>query len=137
MSAAAQKIATIVRCTERAREEHRAAGSAFKNSCTHQDAAILNVIRACEAAVDLANMVIRRRRVGIPSQMKESFALLEQARVLPAELSERLQKMIGFRNIAVHRYDELNLDIVESVIRRDLDDLLAFAETVRPLLEAP
>lgn len=49
-------------------------------------------------------------------------------------LSDRLQKMIGFRNIAVHQYRKLDLEIVESVIDRHLDDLLKFAEIVRPLL---
>jgi len=40
-------------------------------------------------------------------------------------------KMVGFRNLAVHQYQELDLDLVESVIRVGLDDLLAFAEAVR------
>jgi uncharacterized protein YutE (UPF0331/DUF86 family) len=44
--------------------------------------------------------------------------------------------MIGFRNLAVHRYRALDIGIVESVIRRDLDDALAFAEFVRPHLDA-
>lgn len=52
------------------------------------------------------------------------------------ELSQRLQNMIGFRNIAVHQYRKLDLSIVESIIRKDLDDLLTFAETVRPSLDS-
>lgn len=135
MSTTAQKIATIVRCIERAREEHTLAGAAFRSNFTHQDAAVLNITRACEAAVDLANMLIRKKRIGIPSDMKESFALLERSQVLAPDLSKRLQNMVGFRNLAVHQYQELNLDIVESIIRKDLDDLLKFAETVRPLLD--
>jgi uncharacterized protein YutE (UPF0331/DUF86 family) len=43
--------------------------------------------------------------------------------------------MIGFRNLAVHQYRELDLDIFEAVIRKNLDDLLAFAEAVRPHLD--
>ena len=131
MSIAAAKIATLVRCIERARAERAEAGSSFHRDFTRQDAAILNVMRACETAVDLANMVIRKQRLGFPGEMKESFVLLERGRFISTELSERLQGMIGFRNIAVHQYKELDLDIVESVIADGLDDLLEFAESIR------
>ena len=131
MSVAAAKIATLVRCIERARAERAEAGSSFERDFTRQDAAILNVMRACEAAVDLANMLIRKQRLGLPAEMKESFVLLERGRFLSTELSERLQGMIGFRNIAVHQYKELDLDIVESIIDDGLDDLLEFAESIR------
>lgn len=134
MSVAAKKIASIVRCVERARAEHTQAGAAFKGDFTRQDAAVLNVTRACEAAIDLANMLIRKQRLGVPGDAKESFALLERGRLISGELSGRLQRMIGFRNVAVHQYQDLDLNIVESVIREGLDDLLRFAETVRPHL---
>lgn len=38
--------------------------------------------------------------------------------------------MVGFRNIAVHQYRELDMDIVEAVITRRLDDLLEFAQKI-------
>jgi uncharacterized protein YutE (UPF0331/DUF86 family) len=134
MSVTAKKIATIVRCVERARAEYAQAGGGFSRDFTRQDAAILNVTRACEAAIDLANMLIRARRLGVPGETRESFALLERAGVIPVDLSGRLQRMIGFRNIAVHQYQDLDLKIVEAVIRDRLDDLLTFAEAVRSQL---
>lgn len=134
MSVAAAKIATLVRCIERARSEREQAGASFRTDYTRQDAAVLNVMRACEGAVDLANMLLRKRRLGLPGEMKQSFALLERDGLIPAALSGRLQKMIGFRNIAVHQYRTLDLAVVETVIDRNLDDLLDFAQTVRPLL---
>jgi len=42
--------------------------------------------------------------------------------------------MVGFRNIAVHQYQDLDLDIAESVIRDGLEDLLVFAEGIRTRL---
>ena len=134
MSVTARKIATIVRCIERARAERTQAGDAFKSDFTRQDAAVLNVTRACESAIDLANMLIRKQKLGVPGEARASFALLERVGLIPIELSSRLQKMIGFRNIAVHQYQDLDVNIVESVIRSGLDDLLAFAEAVRPHL---
>lgn len=134
MSTVARKIATLVRCVERARAELEQAGPAFATDFTRQDAAILNVTRACEAGIDLANMVVRAKRLGVPGDAREAFALIQRGNLLDPELSSRLQKMIGFRNIAVHQYQSLDLRIVESVIRTNLDDLLRFAEIARGLL---
>ena len=133
----AQKVTSLQRCIARAREELTRAGAAFLTDYTAQDAAILNVIRACEGAIDLANMVIRKRRLGIPSETRESFAILVRENILERELGTRLAEMVGFRNLAVYRYHELDMSIVESLIRDRLDDLLAFADTVRPYLREP
>jgi uncharacterized protein YutE (UPF0331/DUF86 family) len=134
--AAVQKITSLQRCVERAREGLRSGGSAFSANYDAQDVAVLNTLRACEAAIDLANMVIRTRKLGMPVDSKDSFSILAREGAISVELGERLQKMVGFRNLAVHRYRALDLAIVESVIRRDLDDVLAFAELARRLLGA-
>lgn len=56
---AINKIQSIQRCVLRAREEYEAALGGFATDYTHQDAALLNVVRACETTIDLANYVIR------------------------------------------------------------------------------
>lgn len=126
----AQKVTSLQRCVARAREARATAGADFRTRYNLQDAAVLNVIRACDAAIDLANMLIRRRRFGIPAESRESFAILSRERVIPADVGERLQKMVGFRNIAVHQYRDLDMAIVETVISNRLDDLLEFAQTI-------
>ena len=131
MSSAANKIAAIVRCVHRARAEYTLAGDSFKGNFTHQDAAVLNILRGCEAAVDLANMLVRKKRLGLPGEMKDSFALLDRGGFIPPSLSRQMQNMVGFRNIAVHQYRDLDIDVVEDIIRNRLDDLLLYAETVR------
>jgi uncharacterized protein YutE (UPF0331/DUF86 family) len=126
----AQKVTSLQRCVARAREARAEAGADFRTSYNLQDAAILNVIRACDTAIDLANMLIRRRRLGIPAESRESFAILSREKAIPVDLGERLKKMVGFRNIAVHQYRDLDIDIVETVITRDLDDLLELAQAI-------
>lgn len=88
-----------------------------------------------DSALDLADAWIRQLRLGVPGNARESFALLERGGLIDALLSQRLQKMVGFRNIAVHPYQKLDLNIVASAIGAGLDDLLAFAETVRGQLQ--
>ena len=61
------KTQSMQRCILRAREEHALAGEDFATSLTHQDAAVLNITRACELAIDLANHVIKVEKLGIPT----------------------------------------------------------------------
>lgn len=124
--ALAQKAARIERCVARAREE-LAAASDFHHDQTRQDAAILNVQRACELAIDMGNMVIAHEGLGLPQGAREMFAQLGKHAALAPDLVAALQRMVGFRNVAVHEYDALDLDIAERVIRQELDALLRFA----------
>ena len=130
----AQKITSLQRCVSQARVALSTAGPDFKTNYLLQDAAVLNIIRACETVLDLANMLIRKQRLGIPSESRESFGILMREQVLEQGLGDRLQKMVGFRNLAVHRYRDPDMDIVQSVIQKNLDDLLAFAKIVQPHL---
>ena len=125
-----KKAAIVERAVRRAREEYAAAGTAFATDFTRQDAAVMNIQRACEATVDMANHIVRRDRLGVVSSARESFDTLVSAGFITPELAEAMQRMVGFRNLAVHDYQRLLLAVAERVIQRDLDDLLAFSEVV-------
>ena len=56
--------------------------------------------------------------------------MLADAHLIESEHAAQLQRMIGFRNIAVHQYQTLDIAIVEAILQRDLDDLLAYAQTI-------
>ncbi len=122
------KVQSIQRCIQRVREEFQLADGRFRESYSHQDAAILNITRACEQAIDLANYVIKQEKLGVPNSSAESFSLLARKNVISSLLEERMMKMVGFRNIAVHEYQVLNMDIVEAVIKQALSDLIAFSD---------
>jgi uncharacterized protein YutE (UPF0331/DUF86 family) len=127
------KIQNIQRSVRRAREEYQANPSAFASDYTRQDAALLNLLRACEAAIDLANHVIRVRKLGIPVSSADAFDLLKAERLIDSRMAERMKKMVGFRNTIIHQYTKVDLAIVEAVIVTELDELLAFADKVREL----
>lgn len=125
------KIQNIQRCVRRAREEYQADRQGFATNYTRQDAALLNVVRACDTAIDLANYVIRANKLGIPVSSADSFKLLRAEGIIDSRLAERMEKMVGFRNTVVHQYTKVDLGIVETVIASELDELLAFADKVR------
>ncbi|HLF97501.1 MAG TPA: DUF86 domain-containing protein [Methylococcaceae bacterium] len=124
------KVQSIERRIRRAREEYRLAGENFRKDFSRQDAAVLNVTRACEQAIDLANHTIRTVKLGVPTEIAESFYLLARAGVIPLGLAEKLKGMVGFRNVAVHEYQKLDLDIVEKILGTGLDDLLELTRSL-------
>ena len=124
------KAASIERYVARAREEYQANPDGFASDHTRQDAAILNIQRACEAALDMGQHLIRRERLGVPQGARDVFTLLNQGGWVTAELADVMKRMVGFRNIAVHEYQKLQLPITVSIIQHHLDDFLAFGKAV-------
>jgi uncharacterized protein YutE (UPF0331/DUF86 family) len=124
------KAATIERCVARVREEYAKAGHDFATDFSRQDAAILNIQRACEASLDMGHHIIRKERLGIPQSARDVFTLLAQAGWVDNKLAEVLKRMVGFRNIAVHDYQALLLPIIEKIITVHLDDFLQFTNNI-------
>lgn len=124
------KAATIERCIARAREEYGKDPSTFALDFTRQDAAILNIQRACEAALDMGHHVIRLQGLGLPQSARDVFEILQTSGKIEPELSRRLQAMVGFRNIAVHDYQKMLLPIVERIITEKLEDLFDFSRRI-------
>lgn len=131
------KIQNIQRCIRRAREEYQRDPGGFATNYTLQDAAILNVVRACETAIDLANHLIRVRKLGIPVSSADTFELLRAQGVIDPVLADQMKKMVGFRNAVVHQYTKVDLAIVQAVIVTELDKLLAFADQVKEYMSGP
>lgn len=125
------KAATIERCIKRARDEYAKDPVSFSSDFTRQDAAILNIQRACEAALDIGQHLIRLHKLGIPQSSRDVFTLLSTAGFISTELAEHLKKMVGFRNIAVHEYQRLQVPITEHIIQHRLTD---FSDYVAALL---
>lgn len=115
------KSEIIKRCVKRIKEEYDGNAENLKNY-TKQDSIILNIQRMCEAAIDLATHIIRIKKIGVPQTSKECFIMLEKEGIIEKELSKKLQGMVGFRNIAVHNYQELDMEILKGIIENNLED---------------
>jgi len=124
------KAATIERCVARAREEYVRDPATFADDFTRQDAAILNIQRACEAALDMGHYLIRRERLGVPQSARDVFELLASSGLIDTALADVLKRMVGFRNIAVHDYQKLQLPITVAIIEKHLDDFLDYSQVL-------
>jgi uncharacterized protein YutE (UPF0331/DUF86 family) len=89
---------------------------------------------AIQAALDVASHIVSDQRLGEPQTNRDLFSLLAHHGWITPSLAEPLKNMAGFRNILVHGYDDVDMDVVRSVLSTHLADLSAFVEAIRAKL---
>ena len=119
------KAAIIRRCLKRISEEYRGNPSRL-DDFTIQDSIVLNLLRACEAAIDLAMHRVAQGRFGIPQTSRDSFQLLAQNGILSHASATAMKHMVGFRNIAVHNYQNIQLPILQAIVEKHLVDFESY-----------
>lgn len=77
-------------CLKRIDEEYTGYETEIETNFTRQDAIVLNLQRACEAAIDAAMHLVRVKQLGVPQSGREAFALLARAGLLSDDLSETM-----------------------------------------------
>jgi len=123
------KRVSIERCIQQIRRYYASPSELpFEKDSLKQDAIAMNLQRACELSIDIANHLIKTRKLGLPQDSRECFALLQRGGLIDSRMAGNLQGMVGFRNILVHEYTRLNLNIIIDVIENRLQLLLDFAD---------
>ena len=87
-----------------------------------------------ELCADIAGHIISDRGYRVPTSYADTFRVLYEKDILTKDLFETMEKISKFRNIIVHHYDSVAPEIVVNILRKDLDDFLAFKNVVVKLL---
>ena len=90
---------------------------------------------AIQSALDVASHIASDQRLGEPETNRALFQLLARADVISKDHAQRLAEMAGFRNVLVHGYDEVQIQVVEDVVRNHLGDLDEFVAAVKRHLD--
>lgn len=123
------KIETIERCISRIKEVYEGNPENLKDY-TKQDSIILNIERACQAVIDIGMMIVSEKKLGIPQNSRDAFEILFESGIIDQKLLRKLKNMIGFRNIAVHNYKAINIEVVKGIIENNLNDFTEFTKVV-------
>jgi uncharacterized protein YutE (UPF0331/DUF86 family) len=123
------KVATIHKCLDRIREVTDLDPEKLED-IDKQDIFVLNLQRAVQACIDLASHAVAAEALGLPEKVRDNFSILREKGVVDPELASKMEKMTGFRNIAVHNYQALDLDILKSILLNNLKDLEDFSSAL-------
>ena len=119
------KFESLERCINRINEEFQNDSNNL-NNITKADAIMLNLQRACQLVMDTANYVVASRNLGITQSNKDAIEILFKNNLISKEMLDNMKGMIGFRNIAVHDYQEIDEEILIDVLVNHLQDLQEF-----------
>ena len=119
------KIFSIQRCLNRIREVTGLDPTRL-DDVNVQDIFVLNLQRAVQFVIDIAVHIVASEGFGVADIIKENFALLEREGIIDGELSKKMQAMVGFRNIAIHEYQELSIDVLKHILKYSLGDIEDF-----------
>lgn len=123
-----QKLESLRRCVQRVESRLPESLQALQTDLDAQDIVALNLTRSVQLCVDMAaHWLAEHADSNAPRTMGQSFDALAQAGVIEQALADRMRKSVGFRNVMVHSYDEIDWAIVYAIARYHLDDFRAFA----------
>ena len=117
------KGSSIQKHIRRIEEKAKVDYETFRNDLDRQESLLFNIQMAVQNCIDIAAHIISEEGLGVPGSTSEMFYLLEENGYLNAEVCERMVKAVGFRNLAVHEYAKLDLQIVYRVGRKDIQDI--------------
>lgn len=81
---------------------------------------------AVECVIDVCQLLVAGRRLGLPAEEDDLFDKLEAAGILTPDTTIMVRRMRGCRNILVHEYGRVSDEIVFETIQSRLDDFDAF-----------
>ncbi len=94
------------------------------------DSAKYNLQTSIEAMIDICNHIISRKRLRVPATNVESFEVVSEAGLLPADALPVYRSMARFRNRIVHMYDDVDDSQIHEILQTRLDDVRAFVQHV-------
>ena len=90
---------------------------------------------AIQSTIDIANHIIAEQKFARPTTYRESFEILANEKILSPDLSNQLADLAGFRNVLVHIYLKINLEIVHGILQNDLPPVKSFLKIVKSLIK--
>ncbi|MFA5701400.1 MAG: DUF86 domain-containing protein [Desulfuromonas sp.] len=130
------KLDSLHRCLKRIQDKTPADVETLTRDLDCQDIIVLNLTRAVQVCVDIATHLIASTDAPAPQSMSQSFSTLEKLNIIRPETSTRMQKAVGFRNISVHAYQNIDWLVVYSIITQHLPDFEQFAREVYLWIQA-
>ena len=116
------KISNIRKCLDSIQRATNLSPDSLIDQFT-QDVFVLNLERATQASIDIANLMIAQGGFELPRSYRHAFGILADNLIISVGIAEKMKRMAGFRNIAIHNYAQLDLKILQSILTKNLIDI--------------
>ena len=124
------KVGAVRRHLDRAQRKCDTDLPSFLNDLDRQESVLFNIQLAIQSCIDIAAHIVSEEGLGVPGSTSEMFYLLQENNYLGPQLTEKMVKAVGFRNLIVHAYTKLDLVQAYEIARKDIMDLNEFLKTI-------
>jgi uncharacterized protein YutE (UPF0331/DUF86 family) len=83
-----------------------------------------------ECIIDIGNEIISTQQLQRPECYRDIPTILAKAKIIPKPFAETIAAMIGFRNLLVHDYASINIELVYEFLQTRLSDFETFIEYI-------
>ena len=125
-----RKLDSLARCVKRIEEKRPATLDELVADIDTQDILSINLERAVQVSVDIGAHLLADLSVPPPKTMGDVFAILVSEKLISPETGLALRRAVGFRNLSVHAYDQVDWERVFDIVHNRLDDFRKFADAV-------
>ena len=80
-------------------------------------------------------LILKGLRLGVPGEEEDVFDKLEKSKVITKKMKKTLKSMKGLRNILVHRYGEVDDELVFQNLKHNLSDFETFKKEILEFLK--
>ncbi len=130
-----EKLESLRRSISRVSSKYNESKDSLLSDFDAQDVITLNLTRAVQLCVEIAAHIISQSSEAIhPATMAESFLRLNELGIVDQDIANMMIKAVGFRNIAVHNYQEIDWNIVKSICAHQLNDFKRYAKIIDALV---
>ena len=124
------KAGSVKRHLNRVFEKRNTDLGTFLKNIDIQESVLFNIQMAIQNCIDIAAHIISDEGFGIPGSTNEMFYLLEENGYLDNEITEKMVKAVGLRNLVVHEYSKIDLERIFEVTQKDITDLNEFLKSI-------
>jgi len=124
------KAGSVKRHLNRIKAKSDADMATFMQDLDRQESVAFNMHLAIQNCMDIAAHIISEEGLGVPGSAAEMFYLLQENGFLPADLTQKMVKAAGFRNLLVHEYEKIDLQRLHHAVENNVDDLTEFLAAV-------
>ncbi len=124
------KASSIKKHLNRVKEKRNTDLQTFLKDLDRQEIILFNLQMAIQNCIDIAAHIISDEGFGVPGSTNEMFYMLEENGYLNRDITEKMVKAVGFRNLMVHEYEKIELDQVFKVAQKDIRDLNEYLKSI-------
>jgi len=123
------KASSVKRHLRRIEEKRNIDLNIFLKDIDRQESILFNLQMAIQNCIDIAAHIISDEGFGVPGSTNEMFYLLEENDFMGRDITEKMVKAVGFRNLIVHEYEKIVGQVFEIALK-DIKDLNEYLKSI-------